>query len=239
MISVDTVYQRVLAIANKEQRGYITPQEFNLIANQAQSEIFEDYFTQMNGAKQVPGNESEYSDIVKTLNEKMSFFKTRDTLSYSAPFFVYPSDMYKLGTVWFARPGGGANIGVAAGGVEVQEITEDELLDYMYSPLTKPNRSRPLYIRNEEGIRVYSGITGGITASYIRKPRGVNSSGTVDKVNWAYVVTNGQALYNAARSANFELHESEEALLVMKILELAGIIIQKPDLVGIGQQKQQ
>jgi len=25
----------------------------------------------------------------------------------------------------------------------------------------------------------------------------------------------------------------------MKILELAGIIIQKPDLVGIGQQKQQ
>ena len=29
-IKVDTVYQRVLAIANKEQRGYITPQEFNL-----------------------------------------------------------------------------------------------------------------------------------------------------------------------------------------------------------------
>ena len=28
MISIDTVYQRVLAIANKEQRGYITPQEF-------------------------------------------------------------------------------------------------------------------------------------------------------------------------------------------------------------------
>ena len=43
-ISVDTVYQRVLAIANKEQRGYITPQEFNLLANQAQIEIFESYF---------------------------------------------------------------------------------------------------------------------------------------------------------------------------------------------------
>ena len=25
-ISIDTVYQRVLALANKEQRGYITPQ---------------------------------------------------------------------------------------------------------------------------------------------------------------------------------------------------------------------
>ena len=39
MISVDTVYQRVLAILNKENRGYMTPQEFNLMANQAQIEI--------------------------------------------------------------------------------------------------------------------------------------------------------------------------------------------------------
>ena len=31
-ISIDDVYQKVLAIANKEQRGYITPQEFNLFA---------------------------------------------------------------------------------------------------------------------------------------------------------------------------------------------------------------
>ena len=43
-INVDTVYQRVLAVANKEQRGFITPLEFNLLANQAQMEIFEQYF---------------------------------------------------------------------------------------------------------------------------------------------------------------------------------------------------
>ena len=36
MVLVDRVYQRVLTLANKEQRGYITPQEFNLFANQAQ-----------------------------------------------------------------------------------------------------------------------------------------------------------------------------------------------------------
>ena len=39
MIGVDKVYQKVLAIANKEQRGYITPQEFNLFADYAQMEI--------------------------------------------------------------------------------------------------------------------------------------------------------------------------------------------------------
>ena len=35
-VNIDTVYQRVLTLANKEQRGYVTPQEFNLLANQAQ-----------------------------------------------------------------------------------------------------------------------------------------------------------------------------------------------------------
>ena len=43
-VNVDSVYQTVQALANKEQRGYLTPQEFNLFANQAQQDIFEQYF---------------------------------------------------------------------------------------------------------------------------------------------------------------------------------------------------
>ena len=43
-INVDTVYKTVLSILNKEQRGYITPQEFNLFADKAQKEIVHHYF---------------------------------------------------------------------------------------------------------------------------------------------------------------------------------------------------
>ena len=43
-INVNTIYQRVLAISNKEQRGYVTPQEYNVFANAAQADIFEQYF---------------------------------------------------------------------------------------------------------------------------------------------------------------------------------------------------
>ena len=55
MVNVDTVYQKVLAIANKEQRGYIIPQEFNLFANQAQMDIFEQYFYDLNQLSRLPG----------------------------------------------------------------------------------------------------------------------------------------------------------------------------------------
>ena len=43
-VSADTVYQRVLTLLNKEQRGYMTAIEYNLLANQAQLYIFENYF---------------------------------------------------------------------------------------------------------------------------------------------------------------------------------------------------
>ena len=64
MVNINTVYQRVLAIANKEQRGYITPQEFNLFANQAQLDIFEQYFYDLNQFQLVPGNDTTYSDMI-------------------------------------------------------------------------------------------------------------------------------------------------------------------------------
>ena len=39
-INVDLVYKTVLLIINKEQRGYLTPDEFNKIGRQVQLEIF-------------------------------------------------------------------------------------------------------------------------------------------------------------------------------------------------------
>ena len=74
-VNINTVYQRVLTIANKEQRGYITPQEFNILANQAQMDLFEQYFYDTNQFSRVPGNNTGHSDMLTTLDEKISFFK--------------------------------------------------------------------------------------------------------------------------------------------------------------------
>ena len=83
-VNVDTVYQRVLAIANKEQRGYITPQEFNLFANQAQMDIFEQYFYDLDQFLKMPGNDTVHADMVDIIQEKIDLFeKYRNSRSYS------------------------------------------------------------------------------------------------------------------------------------------------------------
>lgn len=81
-INVDTVYKTVLLILNKEQRGYMTPDEFNKIATQVQLEIFEDYFDNLNQQLRVPDNDSEYADRIKNLDEQLAVFKTIGNCTY-------------------------------------------------------------------------------------------------------------------------------------------------------------
>jgi hypothetical protein len=74
-INVNTVYQTVLLILNKEQRGYMTPVEFNKTGAQAQLEIFENYFDTLNQQIRIPQTDTDYADRVVGLDEKISIFK--------------------------------------------------------------------------------------------------------------------------------------------------------------------
>ena len=100
-VNVNTVYRTVLLIINKEQRGYLTPDEFNRTAAQVQLEIFNEYFDDLNQQLRVPSNDTEYSDRIKNLEQKIAIFQTDGVCSPTTGGFNIPSasDFYKLGTV--------------------------------------------------------------------------------------------------------------------------------------------
>jgi hypothetical protein len=217
-VSVDTVYQRVLGILNKEQRGYVTAQEFNLFANQAQLDIFEQYFYDINQFGRLHGNDTEYSDMLNILNEKINIFETSDDLSYNTDHFDLPPDLYRLGTVIYSNTTTN-NFGVQSTElIEAERINKNEFLYINSSPLTKPINTRPVFTADSAGLKVYgdSELITGVSCNYIRKP---------SKVNWSYQIVFNEPLYDAANSTDFELHESEETELVIKILELSGLLI--------------
>jgi len=86
-INVNTVYQTVLLILNKEQRGYMTPVEFNKIGGQVQLEIFEKYAEDMNQQLRVPQVDLDYSDRQINIDEKLSIFKELDPATYTTSGF--------------------------------------------------------------------------------------------------------------------------------------------------------
>ena len=154
-ISVDTVYQRVLSILNKEQRGYVTPQEFNLFANQAQLDLFEQYFYDINQFGRIPGNNTEYSDMLNILNEKINIFETSAVPGRVGLYFTFPSDLYRLGTVVYKNETTNSFGVTSTEAIEAERINANEFLYINSSPLTKPQNIRPIFVANSNGIRIY------------------------------------------------------------------------------------
>jgi hypothetical protein len=84
---------------NKEQRGYLTPEEFNKIGQQVQLEIFNSYFEELNQQLRTTPNDSEYANRIKTIEHKLELFKMPPTsLTFNAAsgastqFFTPPLD---------------------------------------------------------------------------------------------------------------------------------------------------
>jgi hypothetical protein len=230
-VSIDTVYQKVLAILNKEQRGYITPQEFNLFANRAQLDLFEQYFYDINQFGRMHGNSTEYSDMLNVLNEKINIFETTATLTYSTDHFDLPANLYRLGTIIYANTTTD-NFGVTSTEpIEAERVNKNEILYINSSPLTRPANTRPIYTSDSTGVNVYgtAELTSAVTCNYVRKPA---------TPNWAYQIVFGEPLYDAANSVNFELHPSDETELVTKILESAGLLIKDISFYQVGDKEE-
>ena len=218
MVNIDTVYQRVLVLANKEQRGYITPQEFNLFANQAQMDIFEQYFYDLNQFLRIPGNDTEYADMVNILEEKINIFEAIFPGTPDSNGMINTSaiiGMYRLGSIQFR-------------GVEVEKVEHKDFEKINRAPLTTPTISRPIFQARGDSVIIRPIGLDIVNIHYIRRPA---------DVVWGYEVINEKAIHNATRSTDFQLHASEETDLVIKILQLAGITMDDQALYQIASQE--
>jgi len=188
-ISVDTVYKTVLLILNKEQRGYMTPDEFNKIGSQVQREIFEAYFEDLNQQLRIPQSDVEYSDRVAITDEKIAEFKTENdqtiaekTIGGTNPFTT-PSELYRLGSITY-EPN-------TATYKEVQRVGRAEIYNIRKAPLTAPTTNYPIYLYEDNKALVYPNTIvdpAHVKMQYVKKP--------ID-VRWGYYTGNlGQLIHD-------------------------------------------
>jgi hypothetical protein len=217
-ISVDTVYKTVLFILNKEQRGYMTPEEFNKVGAQAQLEIFEKYFEDLNQLTRVPQNDMDYADRVAYLDEKISIFKYSTEItrpSSSTLYLSIPSESHIINTI-------------TINDVEAQRVSRSEYYNIIKSPLTKPTLSYPIYLLQHGGVLISPSEIEKANLDYVSKPV---------EPQWNYTVGSvGQFVFNTTTqnnnpSVDFNLHSSEQVELILRILSYAGIIIRDPNIV--------
>ncbi len=224
---INDVRNIVLSILNKENRGYVTPMEFNLYAKQAQLDIFENYTFLYSNAinKQNARMHGEgYTDIPKNIGEVIDSFSVKAPLSYNAitSYFLAPLDYYFLDKILYNNS------------IEVEKVSHRKINYLLNSNLTSPTKSYPVYTLSDalsisnpnDSILVYpTTINNNVTAQYIRYPK---------DPNWTYNIIgvgDGEPVFNASASGyqDFELPNSDFANLVVKILYYAGVQIREAD----------
>lgn len=217
---INNVRNTVLTILSKDNRGYLTPAEFNLLADQAQKEIFENYFYQYSTALAKQNTRlhgSGYSDIPARMSEVIDLFMVPgEVLVYDVltGLFATPAEFYKLENIVYDDV------------TEVDYVTKQEARMLNSAKMTRPNVTFPIYTLDEDGIRVYPDIIiADISADYIRYPKAPK---------WTWVsLSGGEPVFNqsALDYQDFELPLSDENNLIIKILQYAGLTIRESEIV--------
>ena len=239
-INVDNVYQTVLLILNKEQRGYMTPDEFNKTATQVQLDIFEQYFDDLNQQLRVPQADYDYTDRQINLDDQISTFKCLGDCGSQAGYFNLPNQddftgntivyddinipvngnqfaFYRIGTLTWEDS-------TLTYPIEIERLQRKDFYEIQKSEYTAPSEDFPIYLYENKQIRVLPNtIVDDVKATFVRKPL---------NVVWGYSVGSlGQYEYFEQASQNFELNSNEQVNIILRILQYSGIIIRDPQIV--------
>lgn len=229
-------------LLNKDNRGYVSPSEFDYFAKQAQLEIFESYFSDYSKAVALQNSRRKalnYGDTVQHIQNKIDKFYSTSALTYndqSSPsvgeeqdYFQLPSNLYKLINITYA--GGFGTDTTMSGGKIIQPVAPHKFDMIVNSNLTQPTVTYPVYVRSGNNIYIRPlSIQSGVQANFIKKP---------EDPHWGYNTLGSDPVYNSDASIDFEISEEDETELVIKICKYAGLSIREADIVQIAAQQEQ
>jgi hypothetical protein len=229
-ININQVYKSVLVVLQQEKRGVLTPTEFNKVATQAQQEIFIEYFDELNQLLRQPQTSLAYADRYALLDEKIQIFKRVESRSTDANGTVTPTvSVQELGDVVYFESN-------ASPGREVQRIQKHEVYTTNQSPLTKPTTTYPVYTYENNVIQLYPSTivngTNDIQLNFLKYP---------SDVKWGFTIDTelGNYIYNAQSSVDFELHQSDQPMVIDKILGYAGVMTRDQVAMQFASNKEQ
>ena len=238
---INSVRNTVQSILNKNNYGYLSPSDFNLFAQQAQLDEFEGLFNDYNNyinkqnARTVG---TGYADRLKAVAEEIDNFVVSVALvNLANNTWTLPADFYMLNKVL-------RNDATATYlNREMERVEHDKSTLLINSNLTPPTEDYAAYTLAGNVLTAYPATldtAGDVVAVYVRYP--------LDP-RWTFSsLTSGEPVFNQSQPdyQDFELSQSYETALVLRILELAGVSIREAAVVefanreqmGVAQEKQ-
>lgn len=241
MASVESVYFALKDLANKDQRGFITPTTFNRFAQVAQLNIFNRLFVDARKDKVARLRNIEGARPLgskKQIKEDLSFFSKDQLISQSNGVFVKPDDLARIISM---RTEGKFLYGNSTS-KNIDVVYDEEKLHYILnSSLSVPTEHRPIAVLGND-IEVFPTSIKKIRVRYYKYPEGklaTNGTRTSATPRFGYTVSNGVEGYSASLSVDFELPDHYEAELIMEMAKLIGVNLRDADVYNYATSEQQ
>ncbi|NRA77273.1 MAG: hypothetical protein HRU18_03610 [Pseudoalteromonas sp.] len=229
---IDLVFQTLRTITNKDNQGYLSPTEFNLLANNVQEEIFRGYFEDENRDKNKENRgltNKGFSNL--DFNERQRIYQfsaiTDITKNQSTFRFDLPSDLY------FIEDDGVTPIEKGVPSVNfidnVIEEVERSAFNYLSNSESAATSTYPIYERYATEIVVSPSTIEDIRVRYLRRPT---------QPNWTYfLLPNGKEVFDPSNTSyqDFDLHESEFSNIVNRMLSYFGINLRENEIIQIAE----
>lgn len=241
MASVNLVYNTLKDLANKEQRGFITPAVFDNFAQVAQLNIFKNILEKIQKGKALRArgiDGAREQSIITQAQTDLSALSKTSTLTQVDGVFAKPDDMaYLIGLT----SSGSVILGQSTR-TAIEILYDESKIDYILkSDIMAPSDTHPIGLISNS-IEVFPSSIKKIRITYYKFPQGLNPlSGAKSAAlpTYGYTSVNGVELYNAANSVDFELPDHYVPELVTEMAKLIGINLRDSDVFAYGQTEQQ
>ena len=211
-MGINEMYQICQYAINKSQNGYLTPSQFNLLANQAQIS-FQDYllgeFQQYQyGRPQARVNYSQNSDT----RQRLTPFIFSATLNPDTNGLVnYPSEYLQTDSI------------VTENYDRIRFVQQDSLYSFLKSEID-PISTNPIYLLYDAGYKFYPNTPyNGVNLSNVKVTYVMNAPAML----WAYTLdVNNRPVYDPIASIQPLWYDIDKLELVARILKLVGVSLQ-------------
>ena len=244
MASVNEVYSALKNLANKDERGFITPKVFNTFTTIAQNKIFNDLFNETTKAKTLRMRNVDAKGQLaysKRIQEDLSYFSKESTVSQSNGVFTKPDDLARI----ISMKTHGAYVFGSSTSTPIDVIYDESKIEYiLQSDLSAPSASHPVAIVGEN-IEVFPTSIKKIKVRYYKYPEGRNvSTAARTALSPRYNATSlgaSNEVFDPTTSVDFELPDHYVPQLVLEIGKMIGVNLRDQDVLAYttGESQQQ
>jgi hypothetical protein len=232
MASVNEVYSALKNLANKDERGFITPKVFNTFTTIAQNKIFNNLFSEMTKAQTMRARNIDaktHLSYVKRLEEDLAFFAKESAITQSNGVFAKPDDLSRVISMRTA----GAYVFNTSSSIPIDVIYDESKIDYILrSDLSAPSTFHPVAMISEN-IEVFPTNISKIKLRYYKFPEGRSpSTGARTALTPRYNATNlgaSNEVFDPTTSVDFELPDHYVSELIIEIGKMVGINLRDQD----------